>query len=109
MLKAKTKKNKVKFYAYKTKKYENKLIDLFEKNNIKNIILPFKNFINKNYGGFIPYSLIYKNSNLKISIDKNQYVRNIATILDILNLDLLDINLDAKVLKIIKKKSISLY
>ena len=38
-------------------------------------------FINEKYEKFVPYEYIYN----KIYTDRNQYVRNIATIYDILN------------------------
>lgn len=68
-------KNKIYFYAYKCKIKSIPVIDYY--------FIPILEFINNNYGSFIPYII----DNLKISIDKSQDVRNIATIYDILRLN----------------------
>jgi AMMECR1 domain-containing protein len=61
----------INFVAYKTIVVKKTLRDY--------LISPINNFINMHYGEFIPYTI-----NNDIKRDKNEYVRNIATMYDIL-------------------------
>ena len=70
--------NNYQLYAYKVISLKKKLID-FIKSYREFIISDFLLLIKQNYKTFIPYE--YKN---KFIIDKKQYVRNLATINDIL-------------------------
>ncbi len=78
-----------KFYAYQCDIVEIKFIDILSKsqilqnmNNFINLINYFYKFNNKNKNNnFIPYELT---SNNKVVIDKDQNVRNVATIYDYL-------------------------
>lgn len=62
------------FYAYKCEIIEMRIIDYY--------FQPIVNFLNEHYGDFIPYE-IYDG---KIIRNKNNFVRNIATIYDFLKL-----------------------
>ena len=93
--------NNLVFYAYKAKVIS-KTINQFQKNNVDNIIdfkiikNNFGIFLNQYYIEFIPYEI----SNNKIIINKNEYVRNIATLYDIKNF-IKNININVK--QLIKK------
>ena len=91
LLKKANSKANTKFYAYKTKKYSKKIIELFDKEYLTIYKKKFYTVITKYYGDFIPYILENVGDSVEVLVDKSQYVRNIASINDILNLDL-DLN-----------------
>jgi AMMECR1 domain-containing protein len=78
-------KNKPTFFAYKVKLYSKKLYELINKNYSSLVINSFQLFIKSKYKDFIPYEVI----NNKNRTNKEQYVRNIATINDILSTGLI--------------------
>lgn len=72
--------NKPTFFAYKVKLYSKYLYELI--NDYSSLIIKsFQLFIQNKYNDFIPYEL----KNNRITTNKKQYVRNIATINDILS------------------------
>lgn len=69
-----------KFYAYKAKIVSKQIYKIFNKHYLNSYLINYLEFIKNKYKKFIPYE--YNND--KIIINKEQYVRNIATIYDIL-------------------------
>ena len=67
------------FKAYRTIEVEKPIYQLFEFKYISHLHENFKKFVEKNYTVFVPYSY-----QTKVLIDKEQYVRNCATLYDIL-------------------------
>ena len=92
-----SKKLNTKFYAYKAKIHSIKIYELI-KYVKKTIFNKFIQFNLKHYTSFVPYNV----KNNKVLIDKSQYVRNIATLNDLLQVkNILKIN-DTNLLKLIK-------
>ena len=67
--------SKIKFYAYDCKIYSMCIADY--------LIKPIQYFVNKHYTNFVPYSMI----NGHVIVDKSDYVRNLASIYDILKME----------------------
>lgn len=91
-----------KFVAYKVKMYSGMLFDLLNEKYLRYLMDNFvENFLNKYYGEFIPYIFT---ENGRIETNKTAYVRNIATLTDILmiNSSKIDKNVKSKVIKDIK-------
>ena len=74
-----------KFYAYKCIVYEKHIIDLLNIHYFQSTYInPFADFMKVNYNTFIPYKIV----NSKVSVDTSRNVRNIASINDMLSLNL---------------------
>lgn len=71
----------IKFYGYKAKIYSSKIYNIIKFTKL-HILNNFVDFNLKHYKEFIPYN-INKNN---VKIDKEQYVRNLATINDLLKI-----------------------
>lgn len=71
-----------KFYAYKAKIVSEQIYKIFNKQYLNNYLINYLKFIKNKYQDFVPY--FYEYNNDKIIINKEQYVRNVATIYDIL-------------------------
>jgi hypothetical protein len=71
------------FYAYQTIQYSKSIKDLFKRPFLETYFTQFHQFISKNYNNFIPYEVV----NNKSRVDESQFVRNIASINDILTYD----------------------
>ena len=67
--------SEIRFYAYDCKIYSMTVSDYF--------IRPIQYFINKHYTNFVPYKMV----NDYIIIDKSEYVRNLAFIYDVLQMN----------------------
>lgn len=91
-----------KFVAYKVKMYSGMLFDLLNEKYLRYLMDNFvENFLNKYYGEFIPYIFT---ENERVETNKTAYVRNIATLTDILmiNSSKLDKNVKNKIVKDVK-------
>ena len=74
--------NNGQFVAYKAKTFCDKMISLFNSRYLNFLLQIFiKSFVEKHYDKFVPYE-VTKNS--KIVVKKDEYVRNIATLYDII-------------------------
>ena len=71
-----------KFYAYEAKIISKQIYKIFNKQYLNNYLINYLKFIKNKYQDFVPYE--YNKNNDKIIINREQYVRNIATIYDIL-------------------------
>jgi len=73
----------VKFYAYNCKIVSKSIYQLLSSNYLQTLFNQFTRFLSKNYTSLIPYSITRRG---EVITDKSQYVRNIATICDILSI-----------------------
>jgi len=73
----------VKFYAYNCKIVSKSIYQLLSSNYLQTLFKQFTRFLSKNYTSLIPYSITRRG---EVITDKSQYVRNIATICDILSI-----------------------
>lgn len=87
------------FKAYKIEKYEKKLFNIINTNYINKIFRNISEFFNKNYNEHIPFAIIKSKENndiYNILFSKEEDVRNIATLNDLIEMDnkvnLLNIN-----------------
>ena len=87
----------VTFKAYRTIEVEKPIYQLFESKYISHLHTNFKQFIEKFYTTFVPYSY-----QTKVLIDKEQYVRNCATLYDILQFGNPSLQIKKKIVRDIK-------
>lgn len=71
-----------KFYAYEAKIISKQIYKIFNKQYLNNYLINYLKFIKNKYQDFVPYE--YNKNNDEIIVNREQYVRNIATIYDIL-------------------------
>ena len=87
------------FKAYRTIEVEKPIYQLFESKYISHLHTNYKQFIEKFYTTFVPYSYQTKT---KVLIDKEQYVRNCATLYDILQFGKPSLQIKKKIVRDIK-------